>query len=279
MGKITMKSRVPRTGERQTGSVARDGAVQSVDRALQIIETLAEDGEGYRLTDLAIRTGLSPSTTHRLLTTLEQRRFVQFDRASSRWRIGATSYLVGATFMKPGCFATQALPYLRKLRDQTQETANLAAVNDGSLIVLTRVESRELMRSVSRVGGRVSMATSGLGKALLSAYSEAEVFAVIRREGLPRLTSKSIVRAGDLCKSLHDIRQRGYSVDDEEAQIGLRCVSAVIYDGLGEPHAAISVSGKTSRVPDERLALLGKAVQEAALELTSAIGGVLPQRS
>lgn len=273
-----MKSRVPRAGERETGSVARDGAVQSVDRALQIIETLAEDGEGYRLTDIAIRTRLSPSTTHRLLTTLERRRFVQFDRASSRWRIGATSYLVGATFMKQGSFTTQALPYLRKLRDQTQETANLAVVNDGSLIVLTRIESRELMRSVSRVGGRVSMATSGLGKALLSAYSEAEVFAVIRREGLPRLTSKSIVRPGDLHKSLHDIRERGYSVDDEEAQIGLRCVSAVVYDGLGEPHAAISVSGKTSRVSDDRLALLGKAVQEAALELTSVIGGVLPQQ-
>ncbi len=274
-----MKSRAPRSSEGETGSVARDGAVQSVDRALRIIETLAEDGEGYRLTDLAIRTGLSPSTAHRLLTTLERRRFVQFDRASSTWRIGATAYLVGATFMKPGCFTTQALPYLRKLRDQTQETANLAVVNDGSLIVLTRVESRELMRSVSRVGGRVSMATSGLGKALLSAYSEAEVFAVIRREGLPRLTSKSIVRTGDLRKSLHDIRERGYSVDDEEAQIGLRCVSAVVYDGLGEPHAAISVSGKTSRVPDDRLAVLGKAVHDVALELTSVIGGAPPRRN
>jgi IclR family transcriptional regulator, acetate operon repressor len=274
-----MKSRVPRAGENETNSVARDGAVQSVDRALRIIETLAEDGEGYRLTDLAIRTGLSPSTTHRLLTTLERRRFVQFDRTSSTWRIGATSYLVGATFMKPGCFVTQALPYLRKLRDQTHETANLAVVNDGALIVLTRIESRELMRSVSRIGGRVSMATSGLGKALLSAYSEAEVFAVIRREGLPRLTSKSIVHPGDLHKSLHDIRERGYSVDDEEAQVGLRCVSAVVYDSIGEPHAAISVSGKTSRVPDDRLAVLGKAVQEAALELTSVIGGVPPQRS
>jgi IclR family transcriptional regulator, acetate operon repressor len=96
---------------------------------------------------------------------------------------------------------------------------------------------------------------------------------------MPRLTSNSIVRAGDLCKSLYDIRQRGYSVDDEEAQIGLRCVSAVIYDGLGEPHAAISVSGKTSRVPDDRLLVLGKAVQEAARELTSVIGGIVPHRT
>jgi IclR family acetate operon transcriptional repressor len=277
----TMKTRMARfsNAASATSSALRDGAVQSVDRALHIIETLAEDGEGYRLTDLAIRTGLSPSTVHRLLTTLERRRFVQFDAASSTWRIGAKSYLVGAAFMKPDSFATQALPYLRKLRDQTQETANLAMVDDGALVVLNRVESRELMRSVSRVGGRVSMATSGLGKALLSAYSEAEVFAVIKREGMPRLTSNSIVRAGDLCKSLHDIRQRGYSVDDEEAQLGLRCVSAVVYDGRGEPHAAISVSGKTSRVPNDRLIVLGKAVQNMALEMTSAIGGVAPRQS
>src|SRR6476619_7847290 len=79
---------------------SRDGGVQSVDRALLIIETLAEDDEGYRLTDLAVRTGLSPSTVHRLLTTLENRRFVQFDRTESKWHVGAQSFAVGATFAR-----------------------------------------------------------------------------------------------------------------------------------------------------------------------------------
>src|ERR1700757_5435120 len=78
----------------------RDGGVQCVDRALQIIETLAEDDEGYRLTDLAIRTGLSPSTVHRLLTTLENRRVVQFDRDEAKWHIGAQSFVVGSTFTR-----------------------------------------------------------------------------------------------------------------------------------------------------------------------------------
>src|SRR3984885_16046617 len=138
----------------------RDGGVQSVDRALLIIETLAEDDEGYRLTDLAVRTGLSPSTVHRLLTTLEKRRFVQFDRGESIWHIGAQSFAIGSTFVRRRNFATQALPYLRKLRDQTRETANLAVVDDGSMVILTRVESREIMRSVTRVGGRVPMVAS-----------------------------------------------------------------------------------------------------------------------
>jgi IclR family acetate operon transcriptional repressor len=254
----------------------KDGGVQSVDRALLIIETLAEDDEGYRLTDLAVRTGLSPSTVHRLLTTLEKRRFVQFDRGESTWHIGAQSFAVGSTFVRRRNFVTQALPYLRKLRDQTRETANLAVVDDGAMVVLTRVESREIMRSVTKVGGRVPMVASGLGKALLATYSEQDVFAIIQRDGMPRLTSKSIVRAGELCKSLHDIRRQGYSVDDEEALIGLRCVSAVVYDDCSEPLAAISVSGKASRVPNDRLPILGKLVQEVAAELTMALGGTTP---
>lgn len=254
----------------------RDGGVQSVDRALLIIETLAEDDEGYRLTDLAVRTGLSPSTVHRLLATLEKRRFVQFDRGESTWHIGAQSFAIGSTFVRRRNFVTQALPYLRKLRDQTRETANLAVVDDGAMVVLTRVESREIMRSVTKVGGRVPMVASGLGKALLATYSEQDVFAIIQRDGMPRLTSKSIVRAGELCKSLHDIRRQGYSVDDEEALIGLRCVSAVVYDDCSEPLAAISVSGKASRVPNDRLPILGKLVQEVAAELTTALGGTTP---
>jgi IclR family transcriptional regulator, acetate operon repressor len=255
----------------------KDGGVQSVDRALSIIEALAEDDEGYRLTDLAIRTGLSSSTVHRLLTTLEKRRFVQFDRDESTWHIGAQSFAVGSTFVRRRNFVAQALPYLRKLRDQTRETANLAVVDDGAMVVLTRVESREIMRSVTKIGGRVPMVASGLGKALLATYSEQDVFAIIQRDGMPRLTSKSIVRAGELCKSLHDIRRQGYSVDDEEALIGLRCVSAVVYDDRSEPLAAISVSGKASRVPTDRLPILGKLVQEVAAEMTAVLGGTLPQ--
>jgi IclR family acetate operon transcriptional repressor len=278
---VAMKRNVIRRGLIEPKSTAdndpdpKDGGVQSVDRALLIIETLAEDDEGYRLTDLAVRTGLSTSTVHRLLTTLEKRRFVQFDRGESMWHIGAQSFAVGSTFVRRRNFVTQALPYLRKLRDQTRETANLAVVDDGAMVVLTRVESREIMRSVTKVGGRVPMVASGLGKALLSTYSEENVFAIIRREGMPRLTSKSIVRAGELCKSLHDIRQQGYSVDDEEALIGLRCVSAVVYDDCSEPLAAISVSGKASRVPNERLPILGKLVQEVAAELTKALSGAM----
>src|ERR1700756_5754768 len=255
---------------------ARDGGVQSVDRALHIIETLAEDDEGYRLSDLAVRTGLSTSTAHRLLTTLEKRHFVQFDRTESKWHVGAKSFAVGATFTRRRNFVAQAMPYLRKLRDQTRETANLAVVDDESIIVLTRIESREIMRSLTKVGGRGALVASGVGKAVLATYSDEDVNAIICRQGMPRLTEKSIVRPGELFKELGTIRQRGYAVDDEEARMGLRCVAAVIYNDCSEPLAAISVSGMTSRITDERLPVLGCIVREIANELTLVLGGVMP---
>src|SRR5215470_5519192 len=263
----------PNAADDQEG---REGGVQSVDRALSILETLAEDDEGYRLSDLAVRTGLSTSTAHRLLATLEKRRFVQFDRTESKWHIGAHSFSVGATFLRRRNFAAQAMPYLRKLRDQTRETANLAVVDDESIIVLIRAESREIMRSLTKVGGRVAMVASGVGKAVLATYADEDVNAIIRHHGMPRLTEKSIVRPSDLFRELGRIRRQGYAVDDEEAQIGLRCVAAVVYNSCAEPLAAISVSGMTSRITDERLPLLGRMVRDVAAELTLALGGVLP---
>jgi IclR family transcriptional regulator, acetate operon repressor len=255
---------------------SRDAGVQSVDRALSIMETLAEDDEGYRLSDLAVRTGLSTSTVHRLLATLESRRFVQFDRTGSKWHVGARSFTVGATFARRRNFSAQAVPYLRKLRDLTRETANLAVVDDEFIVVLTRVESREIMRSLTKVGGRVAMVASGVGKAVLATYSDEDVNAIIRHHGMPRLTEKSIVRPGDLFRELAKVRRQGFAVDDEEACMGLRCIAAVVYNDCSEPLAAISVSGMTSRITDERLATLGETVREVAAELTLALGGVMP---
>lgn len=278
-----MKRNVMRRKAAEPGSEhdaePRDGGVQSVDRALQIIETLAEDDEGYRLSDLAVRTGLSTSTVHRLLTTLEKRRFVQFDPTCSKWHVGAQSFAVGATFTRRRNVVAQAVPYLRKLRDRTRETANLAVVDDEAIMVLTRVESREIMRSLTKLGGRVAMVASGVGKAVLATYSDAEVSAIIRHHGMPRLTEKSIVRPGDLFKELAAVRRQGYAVDDEEACMGLRCVATVVYNDCSEPLAAISVSGMTSRVSDDRLPELGRAVREVAAELTAALGGTMPAKS
>ena len=130
------------------------------------------------------------STSTELLATLEKRRFVQFDRTELKWHVGAQSFSVGATFTRRRNFVAQAMLDPRKLRYLTRETANLAVVDDETIIVLTRVESREIMRSLTKVGGRVAMVASGVGKAVLATWSDDDVNAIIRRQGMPRLTEK-----------------------------------------------------------------------------------------
>lgn len=255
---------------------SRKGNVQSVDRALTILEVLGEDEEGYRLTDLAARTGLSPSTVHRLLSTLEQRRFVQFDQTDGMWHVGRQSFAIGSGFVRRRNFVAPALPILRRLRDQTRETANLGVVDEGEVVILTQVESREIVRAITKVGGRAPMVTSGLGKSILATYSDEDVAALVKRRGMRRATSKSVVRASELRDVLQVIRHQGYALDDEEFIAGLRCVSAVVYDAQSEALAAISVSGLATRMADARLPGLGQLVRDAACDLTEALGGRVP---
>jgi IclR family acetate operon transcriptional repressor len=276
--KAGLKRRAPKPNLRpmDEDESARNGAVQSVDRAMLLLEALGEDEEGYRLTDLAIRTGLSPSTAHRLLTTLEKRRFVAFDQSDNMWHVGRQSFAIGSAFIRRRNFVAPALPFLRRLRDVTHETANLGVVDDGEVIVLTQVESREIMRAITKVGGRAPMVTSGIGKAILATYPDEDVVAIIQRHGMRRLTSKSVVRAGELRDALARVRLEGYAVDDQEFLMGLRCVAAVVYNDQAEALAAISVSGLASRVPQERVPELGRLVRDTAQELTLALGGRLP---
>lgn len=257
--------------------VPRSGSVQSVDRALSLLEALGEEEDGCRLVDLVGRTKLSPSTAHRLLTTLQKRQFVQFDAAEGLWHIGRQSFMVGSRFVRRRNFVATALPYLRRLRDLTRETANLGYIEDGEVVVLSQIESREIMRAITRVGGHVPIVNSGLGKAILSTYSPEAVAASVAVRGMQRFTTKSILRMSDLKQELERVRINGYAVDDEEYQVGLRCIAATVYDSHSEVLCAISVSGLTARLTDERVEPVGEVVAQMARDLTATLGGHAPE--
>jgi IclR family acetate operon transcriptional repressor len=251
-----------------------NGRVQSVDRAMTLLETLGEVEGGQRLTDLARRTRLSLTTVHRLLTTLEQRHFVQFSPRDNLWHIGRQAYATGSAFVRDRHFVAPALPFLRRLRDLTRETANLGVVDNGEILVVNQVESREITRALSRVGGRTPMTASGMGKAILSCYSRADVTEVVERVGMRKVTSRTLTTREELDHELGLARQEGYSIDNEEFSPNLRCVAAPVYDGQHEVVGAISVSGLPSRMRPERMPMLGRLVAETAAELTAALGGM-----
>lgn len=255
---------------------SRSGQVQSLTRALSVLNLIAEQSPGLTLTAISKSLGLAPSTTHRLLTTLQEERYVQFDRDGSRWQIGMQAFVAGNGFLTSRDLATVARPYMRRLMEISGETVNLAIYDSDHVIYLAQVESREMMRVFSKPGNRVPLHCSGVGKAMMMAMSAHDVQHIIETQGLPRLTEKTIVTADELHRRLADCRAQGFAVDDEEHAVGLRCVATLIYDEHAEPLAALSISGPTARISHERLLELGKTTLEIAADVTAALGGRMP---
>lgn len=258
------------TGNPQTGTV------QSVDRALQLLEELAGHSEGMRLSDLARATRLAPSTTHRLLTTLERRGFAQFDAPTARWHVGRRAFAVGIAFTRWQSFIAAAMPFLRNLRDATRETANLGVLEDGEVVTVAQVESREIIRAIAPPGGRTPVMNSGMGKAIIATWPDDAINALVARHGLRPVTQNSLRRPEDVHAEIALIRQRGYAFDDEEFTPGLRCVAAVVWAPTGDPLGALSVSALSARLAPADMPALGLRVRALARELTEVLGGSVP---
>ncbi|MBV0890950.1 IclR family transcriptional regulator [Paracoccus sp. Z118] len=252
------------------------GTVQSVDRALALLEALATHTEGARLTALAKQVGLAPSTAHRLLTTLERRGFAQFDGVASRWHIGRKAFAVGVAYTRWQSFIAAATPFLRRLRDLSRETANLGVLEDGEVITVAQVESREIIRAIAPPGGRAPVMNSGMGKAIVATWPDDAIAELVERHGLRPATSRSLVTMEAVRAEIDLIRARGYAIDDEEFTPGMRCVAAVVWSPTGDPVGAISISALAARLPPKDLAAMGENVRRAADELTDVMGGKRP---
>lgn len=246
------------------------GQVRSLTRALGILKSLATRSEGMSLTELSEATSLPPSTTHRLLTTLEAERFVRPDPNGGQWRIGVAAFYVGAAFARSRDTLSLLRPYLRRLMEMSGETANLFVESDGEAVCIGQVESRHAMRAITGVGGRVNMHSAAAGKVLL-AHMPSERRAKFVR--FHKMTDRTITSERSLQEELDKILQNGFAIDDEEHAIGLRCVAAPIFNEFRETVAAISISGPSARIPDQRLKALSEMVGKAAVEATRDFGG------
>ncbi len=253
--------------------------VQSLSRALNLMNTIAASDHGVTLSEAAKGTGLAVSTAHRLLTTLQQDRFVRFDGERGVWTIGVQAFSVGSAFLRARELTVIARPFMRQLMERSGETVNLAVEDRGEAIYVAQIECRKLMRAITRPGGRALMHASAVGKALLSALPEEEVDKIVEAHGLPRETDKTISTPIKLRTELAIIRQRGFAVDDEENAVGLRCIAAVVYDEHAQPVAGLSLSGPMARISDDSIAGLGEAVFEAAKKITANMGGRSPAKA
>jgi IclR family acetate operon transcriptional repressor len=266
----------PRRGRTPSKPGAVTAQVQSLTRGLSILEALAKAEAGISLTDIARRVDLPPSTTHRLLSTLEKMGYVYQSEELGHWYVGLQAFTVGSGFLANRDFVGQSHVYMRRLMEQSGETANLAILDGTEAVFIAQVQCREMMRILVKLGSRVPLHASGVGKAIFAALPDEQIDAILKVKGLPRITDNTIVAPETMWAALKVIRHRGYSFDDEEHAPGTRCVAATIYDEHAEPLGAISLAGPSSRLPDERIKQLGPIVAHTAEELTRKLGGRWP---
>ncbi len=249
------------------------GSVQSLDRALKILSIVSK-GNGLSLSEIAAESGIAASTAYRMLTTLGQHGMVEFDQMNQLWLIGVETYRMGSAFLRRRNLVERARSVMQELMEATGETANLGVAEDDCVVFVSQVETHQAIRAFFRPGTRSTFHASGIGKAILAHLGPERVDAIVRKAGLEAFTLKTLSDPQSLARDLGEIRERGWSVDDEERYPGMRCVAAAIFNEFGEPVGGVSVSGPTVRVTPERAADIGPLVQRAAAEITRMIGGI-----
>lgn len=249
--------------------------IRAVDRALSALAVLLKADESLTATEIAERIGLVPSTTFRLLVTLELHRFLERESETGRYRLGIACLELGSRYLAANDIRARALPVLETLRDEFGETVHLTTLDGSEVVYLEKLEGLHPIGFMSsRVGGRAPAYCTGVGKAMLAYVPEEEL-----RDHLPdrlhRFTGNTITDLDLLLEDLAVVRDRGYATDNQEHEEGVKCVAVPLFDHRGIA-GAISLSGPAERM-DEHLHLkdLATRLQEEAHRISIQLGGHL----
>lgn len=247
--------------------------VQSLDRALELLEQLAEVGSEMGVTELARRLEVHKSTASRLLATLQDHGLVERSPASDKYRLGHGLVRLARGVAAELDLARAARPVMQKLADQTQETVNLAVLQGDRVVNVDQITASQPVVSVNWVGKETPLHCTSNGKALLAFMPPVDRRRIL--EGpLERLTSRTITDPATLEKQLKRVREEGYAFTLEELEVGLNAVAAPIRDASGRVIAAVSVAGPAYRVPAQRLTELGEMTKDAGAAISGRMGFV-----
>jgi IclR family acetate operon transcriptional repressor len=245
--------------------------IQAIERAVAILNAFSAEEPELRVSQLAERLELHKSTVHRFLVNLEAAGLVERNARTGRYRLGLRIFELGGLVMQRMDLWDEALPFLEGLVRDTGETGHLAVLDGVEAIYIERVEARRALRVPSAVGRGYPAHATNLGKVLLAYLAREEVGQVVSR-GLQGFTSNTITDADALDAELALIRERGYAVDNEEYDEGLRCIGAPVWDHTGRVIAAIGIGGPVTRITPERVEELADVVKAAARGLSRRLG-------
>jgi DNA-binding IclR family transcriptional regulator len=256
---------------------SKSAPVGVIGKVLRILELLDQFPDGLQLKDVAAKTGINKSTAHRFLTHLEAEAYL-FRDVEGTYMLGPKLVRLGSGVNFQQTLRNICRPILEKLREITGETVNLAVLDGSTILYLDVLESPHTFRLVSQVGIRRPLYCTSLGKAILANMDDErrkeQIFASIQFASNTARTFTSVAR---LKKDLIQTRTQGFSLDDEEAVVGARCIGAAICGADGKGVGAISVSGPVSRVSRERLPFVSTEICKAAREISWRLGYRAPK--
>ncbi len=259
--------------------VARSRSIYDVavlQKALDILEVLA-DRSDLGLSELSERAEVSKASTYRVLSTLESRGFVIKDADTRKYAPGVQLIALSCAVVARLDMVKIARPLMEELQAHFDETVNLGILADGQVLYVEILESAQGLRMSSQVGARDALHSTALGKAILSAMPASEARELLISYRRLAATPRTIVGLEALLDELAVVAERGYSIDDEENEVGARCIGVPIHDLSGRAIGALSVSGPTARIPTEMVGTIGERLQEAVATIEERMGSA-PRR-
>jgi DNA-binding IclR family transcriptional regulator len=250
------------------------GGIQVIERMMKLLDTLSYHHDPISLKQLALETGLHPSTAHRILAAMATAGFAERAEPGT-YRLGIRLLELGNIVKSRINIRDSAMPLMQQLHQRLGESINLGVRQGDEIVYVERTSSgRASVRVVHLVGARAPLHVTAVGKLYLAEGSTESVREYARRTGLPGRTPSSITNIVALEKELARVRRHGVAFDDEEIEVGLRCVAAPVRDDSGELVAGLSVSAPSDRYDDEWIPIL----RETAAALSTAIGYVPPPK-
>lgn len=246
--------------------------IGSVQRAIDILNLFGSSAPELGTSEIARALGLHKSTAASLIYTLEANGLLAQDPSTRKYRLGLRLVERASAMLDQVEVRRVALPFLRDLRNECDETVNLAILDGGEVVYIERLLGSRTLGMRSEVGRRAAAHSTALGKAILSGWPPDEIHAFLVNHPLRALTSRTITDPERFLREVEQTRLRGFALDDEENDIGGRCIAAPIRDFSEQPSAAVSVSAPTARLTVEQLIALSPRVCETAAKISQILG-------
>lgn len=265
--------------QRTTTALSARYRIHVIDRAAQILDCFGFEHQELSVSEIGAKTNLHRSTAHRILMALEYNDLIQQNPENGKYRLGIKLFRLGHQAVSHLNLREICRPFLTRIMNETKETVHLAVLDEDQVLYLDKVEGPHALRMPSRVGRRIPTYCTSLGKAMLSCLDDQEVKDIFRNQVLRPFTANTVKTASQLLYDLRMIRKRGYSIDNEEIEIGLRCVGAPIKDYTGAMVGAISAAAPSARLSGQKVHTVGRLVVTTAEEISEKLGYEKPVRA